>query len=112
MKKLGIKAGVALNPATPVNTIFPILNELDFVLLMSVNPGFGGQFFLPLVKSKTLELSKIRQEEGLNFEIEIDGGINNDNSKEMIELGTDILVAGSYIFNSNNYKSQIDALKI
>ncbi|MCD4819082.1 MAG: ribulose-phosphate 3-epimerase [Candidatus Cloacimonetes bacterium] len=111
LKKLGVKAGIALNPATPVNTIFPVLDELDFVLLMSVNPGFGGQKFLPLVKSKIKELAQIRRKNNLNFEIEIDGGITNNISKEMIELGTDILVAGSYIFKSDNYKDQIDALK-
>ncbi|HCX73376.1 MAG TPA: ribulose-phosphate 3-epimerase [Candidatus Cloacimonas sp.] len=108
LKEGGVRAGIALNPATPVETIFPILPDLDFVLLMSVNPGFGGQNFLPLVYSK---IEKIRQMNS-EIEIEVDGGVNNQNAPKLIEKGCNILVAGSYILGNLDYKMQIESLRL
>lgn len=111
LQKNGVKAGVALNPATPVDTIFPILPELDFVLIMSVNPGFGGQSFIPLVYEKIEKLRKLADRVNPKLEIEVDGGVNNMNAPKLIDKGTNILVAGSYIFGSTDYKKQIQSLK-
>jgi ribulose-phosphate 3-epimerase len=108
LKEAGVKAGIALNPATPVETIFPILEDLDFVLLMSVNPGFGGQSFLPLVYRKIEKLRKINTE----IEIEVDGGVNNENAPKLIGKGCNILVSGSYILGNLDYKIQIESLRI
>ena len=85
--------------------------EVDFVLLMSVNPGFGGQSFLPLVYEKIEYLAEYRKEKNLNFEIEIDGGVSEQNAKILFEKGADILVAGNYVFQKNKYKEQIENLK-
>ena len=106
-----VKAGIALNPATPIETIFPIISELDFVLLMSVNPGFGGQKFLPLVYDKIRKLREFSNQKNPELEIEVDGGVNDKNAKSLIEAGTDILVSGLYIFGGENYKEQIDRLR-
>lgn len=111
LKELNIKAGIAVNPGTPVQSLLPVLPDLDFVLLMSVNPGFGGQSFLPLVIDKINYLQKIRNEKGYSFEIEVDGGVTNENAGLLKQAGTDILVAGSYIFGAENYKTQIQLLK-
>lgn len=111
MKAAGIKAGVALNPATPVITLYPILPELDFVLLMSVNPGFGGQKFLPMVYPKLRELKEYASRVNPGLEIEVDGGVNNLNAQQLLELGADILVAGTYIFSHSDYKQQILGLR-
>ena len=111
LKSKKVKAGIALNPATPIETIFPILPELDFVLLMSVNPGFGGQKFLPLVYKKIIELKKIAASINPDLEIEVDGGVNKDNASKLVEAGADILVSGSYIFGSTDYKKQILSLR-
>jgi ribulose-phosphate 3-epimerase len=111
LKELNIKAGIALNPATPAQSLLPVLPDLDFVLLMSVNPGFGGQSFLPLVIDKINYLHTIRQEKGYSFEIEVDGGVTNENAGLLKQAGTDILVAGSYIFKAENYKTQIQLLR-
>ncbi len=111
IKEAGIKAGVALNPATPVQTLLPVLPDLDFILLMSVNPGFGGQSFLPLVIDKIKELDLLRKNKNLDFEIEIDGGVTNNNAQSLWHAGADILVAGSYIFKSLNYADSIRSLK-
>ena len=112
LKSLGIKAGIALNPATPVETVFSIIQEIDYVLLMSVNPGFGGQQLLPLVYNKIKKLKAYSNEFNSNLKIEVDGGINNLNVRKLIELGADIIVAGSYIFENKDYKKQIDNLRI
>jgi len=111
LQKYGVKAGVALNPATPVETIFPVIADLDFVLIMSVNPGFGGQSFLPLVYEKIEKLRKLSDQVNPELEIEIDGGVNNINAPKLINKGANILVAGSYIFGSANYKKQIQSLR-
>ncbi|MDC3039998.1 ribulose-phosphate 3-epimerase [Candidatus Pelagibacter sp.] len=113
IKELGKKVGVSLNPETKVNVIIDYLDKIDLVLIMSVNPGFGGQKFMPEVLSKIKELKKIQKEKNIDFDIEIDGGINFENSKIAIEAGANILVSGTTIFKSNNgdIKKNIDLLK-
>ena len=113
IKELNKKVGVSLNPETKVDIILNVLDKIDLVLIMSVNPGFGGQKFMPEVLNKIKELKKIQKEKGLNFDIEIDGGINFENSKAAIEAGANILVSGTTIFKSNNgdIKKNIELLK-
>ena len=113
IKKLNKKVGVSLNPETKINLITSFLNEIDLVLIMSVNPGFGGQKFMPEVLDKIRELKKIKDQKNLKFDIEVDGGINFDNNKLAIEAGANILVSGTTIFKSNNgnLKKNIDLLK-
>tara|TARA_X000000368_G_scaffold326550_1_gene263571 strand:+ start:284 stop:943 length:660 start_codon:yes stop_codon:yes gene_type:complete len=113
IKKLKKKVGVSLNPETKIDVILSILDQIDLVLIMSVNPGFGGQKFMPEVLTKIKELKKIQMEKNLNFDIEIDGGINFDNYKEAIKAGANILVSGTTIFKSNNgdVKKNIELLK-
>ncbi|MDB3931864.1 ribulose-phosphate 3-epimerase [Candidatus Pelagibacter sp.] len=113
IKNLGKKVGVSLNPETKVSIIKDHLDQIDLVLIMSVNPGFGGQKFMPEVLDKIKELKNIQKEENLDFDIEIDGGINFENSKIAIEAGANILVSGTTIFKSNNgdIKKNIDLLK-
>ena len=100
IKSLGVKAGVSLNPATSLSTLDYILEDVDMVLIMSVNPGFGGQKFIPSALEKIRELVEIRHAEELDFEIEIDGGANLDNVQEIVSAGTDIVVAGSAVFKT------------
>jgi ribulose-phosphate 3-epimerase len=113
IKDLGKKVGVSLNPETKVSIIKDHLDQIDLVLIMSVNPGFGGQKFMPEVLYKIKELKIIQKEKNLDFDIEIDGGINFENSKIAIEAGANILVSGTTIFKSNNgdIKKNIDLLK-
>ena len=113
IKKFKKKVGVSLNPKTEVDVIKEFLNQIDLVLIMSVNPGFGGQKFMPEVLSKVKKLADIRNKEKLSFDIEIDGGINFDNSKLAIAAGANILVSGTTIFKSNdgNIKKNIDLLR-
>ena len=113
IKNLNKKVGVSLNPETKIDLITDLLNEIDLVLIMSVNPGFGGQKFMPEVLDKIKELKKIKEQKNLRFDIEIDGGINFDNSKLAIEAGANILVSGTTIFKNNNgnIKKNIDLLK-
>ncbi len=113
IKELKKKVGISLNPETKIDIILKFLKEIDLVLIMSVNPGFGGQKFMPEVLNKVKELKKIQQEKNLNFDIEIDGGINFDNSKDAIKAGANILVSGTTIFKSNNgdIKKNIELLK-
>jgi len=113
IKKTNKKVGVSLNPETKIDTVIKHLKEIDLILIMSVNPGFGGQKFMPQVLTKIKELRKIEKENNLNFDIEIDGGINFENSKEAIEAGANILVSGTTIFKSNNgnIKKNINLLK-
>ena len=113
IKELKKKAGVSLNPKTKIDTILNVLDKIDLVLIMSVNPGFGGQKFMPEVLTKIKDLKKIQIEKNLNFDIEIDGGINFDNSKIAIDAGANILVSGTTIFKSNNgdIKKNIELLK-
>jgi ribulose-phosphate 3-epimerase len=113
IKDLGKKVGVSLNPKTKISVIRNYLNKIDLVLIMSVNPGFGGQKFMPEVLEKIKELKSIQKKQNIDFEIEIDGGINFENSKIVIEAGANILVSGTTIFKSNNgdIKKNIDLLK-
>jgi len=108
------KVGVSLNPDTKINVITNLLDRIDLVLIMSVFPGFGGQKFMPEVISKIEELKKIKNQKNLNYEIEVDGGINFTNYKSVIEAGADILVSGTTIFKENNgdIKKNIDSLKL
>lgn len=102
IKNLGCKVGVALNPATPVYVLKDVIHLLDLVLIMSVNPGFGGQSFIPYTLNKIKELSELIKISGSGAKIEVDGGVNLDNCLSLIEVGADILVAGNAIFNSQN----------
>lgn len=112
IKELGMKPGVAVNPHTPVNMLSDILHELYVVNLMSVNPGFGGQKFIPHTLNKIRELKQMINERGLDVLIEIDGGVTLDNAAEIVAAGTDVLVAGSCVFNSKDPVAVIDALKM
>ena len=113
IKNLGKKVGISLNPKTETNIIKKFLAEINLVLIMSVHPGFGGQKFIPEVLVKIKELKKIKDQQNLNFDIEVDGGINFDNSKLVIDAGANILVSGTTIFKNNNgnIKKNIDTLK-
>ena len=114
IKGLKKKVGVSLNPETDIEVILDHLEQIDLVLVMSVNPGFGGQKFMPEVLNKIKELKKIQQKKELSFDIEIDGGINFENSKMAIEAGANILVSGTTVFKSNNgdIKKNIELLKL
>lgn len=111
IRSLGAKAGVALNPHTPVGSMGYVLDEVDFVLVMTVNPGFGGQQFIPAAFKKVGELDKMRREHNLKFQIEVDGGVKVDNIAEVSQAGVDIFVAGSAIFKSKDYGQTIAAMR-
>ena len=113
IKELGKKVGISLNPETKTDVILDFLDQIHLVLIMSVNPGFGGQKFMPEVLEKVKKLKKIKEEKKIDFDIEIDGGINFDNSKAAIKAGANILVSGTTIFKSNNgdIKKNIELLK-
>jgi len=107
IKDLGVKAGVALNPATPVSTLEYVLSDLDLVLVMSVNPGFGGQKFIPSAMDKIRLLDRIRRDKDLHFVIEIDGGVNLKNAADIKAAGCDILVAGSAVFGADDIPARV-----
>lgn len=111
IKSLGMKAGVALNPHTPVELLKDILGEIDLVLLMSVNPGFGGQSFIPNTLNKIRTLRSMIDEQGLKVDIEIDGGVTLDNAKTILDAGATVLVAGNTVFRSANPAETISKLK-
>ena len=111
IKDTGCKAGVSLNPATPVSLLENILPELDLVLIMSVNPGFGGQSFIPYSLQKISDLVKLREKSGARFKIEVDGGINTDTIKSVAAAGADILVAGNAVFGQPSIKDACRMLK-
>ncbi|EGT4598354.1 ribulose-phosphate 3-epimerase [Clostridioides difficile] len=111
IKSHGIKAGVVLNPATPVDTIKHVLPDLDMVLLMSVNPGFGGQSFIPCVLDKIKELKAIIDSQGLNIDIEVDGGISPKNVAEVVQAGANVIVAGSAIFGSDDIQETVNLFR-
>jgi ribulose-phosphate 3-epimerase len=107
----GAKAGVVINPATPVATLEDVLDVVDYVLVMSVNPGFGGQQFIPNALSKVRDLAARRKERGLHFPIEIDGGVNTQNLGKIIDAGVEWVVAGSSIFHSVNPPSAFEEMR-
>ena len=111
IKSLGMQAGVAINPNTPVESLKDILADIDLVCLMSVNPGFGGQSFIPYTITKIKQLRKMIDEQSLKVKIEIDGGVTLDNAKSIIDAGADVLVAGNTVFKSANPIATIAALK-
>jgi ribulose-phosphate 3-epimerase len=111
IKSLGMKAGVALNPHTPVTVLSDILHDIDLVCLMSVNPGFGGQKFIPFTLEKIKQLRNMIDEKGLNVHIEIDGGVTVENAPSIIAAGADVLVAGNTVFKSADPKAIIAHLK-
>ena len=111
IKDAGMKAGVALNPHTSVHSILNILNDIDLVCIMSVNPGFGGQSFIDKTFEKVSELDKLRKEHNAKFFIEVDGGVNLNNARKLIDNGANVLVAGSFVFKSENPKKTITELK-
>ena len=111
IKSYGIKAGVALNPATPIETIKHVLEEVDMVLIMTVNPGFGGQSFIESMIPKIEELKKMIDDKGLNVDIQVDGGIKPDNVDKVVKAGANIIVAGSAIFNSDDIQYTVDLFR-
>ncbi|MBU6081347.1 MULTISPECIES: ribulose-phosphate 3-epimerase [Allobacillus] len=111
IKQAGVKAGVVINPATPVESIEYVLEDVDLVLVMTVNPGFGGQSFIPSGLNKIKQLFDLRSEHGYSYEIEVDGGVNQETAKQCIDAGADVLVAGSAIFNKDNRIEAIKAIK-
>lgn len=111
IKALGMKAGVAVNPHTPVSSLSDILHDIDLVCLMSVNPGFGGQKFVPYTLEKIKQLRKMITEKGLNVHIEIDGGVTLENAPSIIAAGADVLVAGNTVFKAADQKAMISQLK-
>ena len=111
IKSHGVKAGVAINPATPVSALECILEDVNLVLVMSVNPGFGGQKFIPGALRKVRELAKIKRERNLSFAIEIDGGVTLDNAAEVMDAGVEIAVAGSAVFGAENVPERTAAFK-
>jgi len=112
IRKNGVGPGIVLNPHTPVSAIEHIINEVDMVLLMSVNPGFGGQKFMPVVFEKIRALRELIERKNAKCLIEVDGGVNGLNAPDLEEAGADILVAGNYIFSSNSYEQAIRAIKL
>ena len=111
IRGLGIKPAIVLNPHTPPEAIEYLLEDLDMVLLMSVNPGFGGQKFIPSVIEKAKKLKAMINKKGLKTLIEVDGGVNDKNVKELEDAGVDIVVAGNYVFSNPSYKEAISSLK-
>lgn len=111
IKSLGMKAGVALNPHTKVDLLKDILSDIDLVLIMSVNPGFGGQHFIPQTLEKIRDLTKMRNELKLDLKIEVDGGVTLENAKSILEAGADVLVAGNTVFKSADPVETIRRLK-
>ncbi len=111
IKSFGVKAGVSLNPATTLESLKYIIDDLDLILIMSVNPGFGGQSFIPVIKDKIRETRKLIDEKSLDTILEVDGGIKTDNIKEIIDLGTDLIVVGSDIFKAEDLEERTREFK-
>ncbi|EHI68952.1 ribulose-phosphate 3-epimerase [Streptococcus ictaluri] len=111
IKGAGMKAGVVINPGTPVTAIEPLLELVDQVLIMTVNPGFGGQAFIPECLDKVRALVKMRQEKGLSFDIEVDGGVDDKTIKACYQAGANVFVAGSYLFKATDLVSQVQTLR-
>ena len=111
IKSFGVKVGVALNPATNIETLKYVINDIDMVLIMTVNPGYGGQSYIPFSTKKVKDIKEMIDNSKANVEIQVDGGINFDNIYEVTKAGASIIVAGSTIYKSNNVKDAIDKLK-
>ncbi|SFH61363.1 ribulose-phosphate 3-epimerase [Pisciglobus halotolerans] len=111
IKQQGVKAGIVLNPGTSVETVRPVLADVDLVLVMTVNPGFGGQGFIPTMVEKIKTLASIKKEMNLSFEIEVDGGIVPETAKECWEAGATVFVAGSYVYRADEPAKQMEALR-
>ncbi|WP_314329197.1 ribulose-phosphate 3-epimerase [Abiotrophia defectiva] len=111
IKAAGAKAGVVINPGTSVSAIEAVLGQVDQVLVMTVNPGFGGQAFIPATLDKVRQLADLRQKNGYNYLIEVDGGVNDKTAADCLAAGADILVAGSYVFGHSNPAQAIQTLK-
>ena len=111
LQAAGAKAGVVINPGTPVSAIKAVLRQVDQVLVMTVNPGFGGQAFIPATLDKVRQLADLRQKNGYNYLIEVDGGVNDKTAADCLAAGADILVAGSYVFGHSNPAQAIQTLK-
>lgn len=111
IKSFGVKAGVVLNPATPIEAIKHIISDVDMVLLMSVNPGFGGQKFIPSVLEKIKQVKKMADENNVTIDIEVDGGVNEETARLCVEAGATVLVAGSAIYNAEDREKAISVLK-
>lgn len=112
IRSFDVKASAVLNPATPIDTLFHVLNEIDMVLFMTVNPGFGGQTFIPEVLEKIAAFKALIDEKGLDIEIEVDGGVNRETAKACLDAGANVFVAGSYIYGNKNRKIPMDDLRV
>lgn len=112
IKAAGMKAGVVINPGTPLSAIEPVLSLVDQVLIMTVNPGFGGQTFIPEMLEKVSKVAQIRDEKGYQFDIEVDGGIDNKTIKACYAAGANVFVAGSYLFKANDLAAQVETLRV
>ena len=112
IKAAGMKAGVVINPGTPVSAIESVLSLVDQVLIMTVNPGFGGQAFIPEMLEKVEKIAQLRDEKGYDFDIEVDGGVDNKTIKACYEAGANIFVAGSYLFKASDLAAQVETLRV
>ncbi len=112
IKKAGMKSGVVINPGTPISAIEPVLSLVDQVLIMTVNPGFGGQAFIPEMLEKVQKVAKIRDEKGYDFDIEVDGGVDNKTIKACYQAGANVFVAGSYLFKASDLTAQVETLRV
>ena len=112
IKAAGMKAGVVINPGTPVSAIESVLSLVDQVLIMTVNPGIGGQAFIPEMLEKVQKVAKIRDEKGYDFDIEVDGGVDNKTIKACYQAGANVFVAGSYLFKASDLTAQVETLRV
>lgn len=112
IKAAGMKAGVVINPGTPVSAIESVLSLVDQVLIMTVNPGFGGQAFIPEMLEKVAKVAQLRDEKGYDFDIEVDGGVDNKTIKTCYDAGANVFVAGSYLFKASDLAAQVEALRV
>lgn len=112
IKAAGMKAGVVINPGTPVSAIESVLSLVDQVLIMTVNPGFGGQAFIPEMLEKVAKVAQLRNEKGYDFDIEVDGGVDNETIKACYDAGANVFVAGSYLFKASDLAAQVETLRV
>lgn len=112
IKAAGMKAGVVINPGTPVSAIESVLSLVDQVLIMTVNPGFGGQAFIPEMLEKVAKVAQLRDEKGYDFDIEVDGGVDNKTIKACYDSGANVFVAGSYLFKASDLAAQVETLRV